>query len=353
MRRTSKRKTDARADDSGIAFASFRAKRDAVSWKGIGRAVRPSVNANHRISPSTTSSSADQRATSAATEARRAVTSSSDRVKSFTSAPFLWIWMRAPSSFASNASGSSKRARASSTDVAVSASIGAIARPTSSRKAASACAPPVIAASATAGRSPRSMLARRTIARAPRRHSLSHRSSRRRGHPVEGCLRRAPGETSARQASTAPRMPARSAARLPCEPAPDASAMSTRARSTSAIVSEGSPAAGGSEESDAQPTPMRRWRSSPESHATTARTSARSVARRSAAMRFVFADREEVRAISADASATSMRRVIGHRGRAARAIRRLGASRCRLAPPGRRARCQVPQRLPVRASSEA
>ena len=104
-----------------------------------------------------------------------------------------------------------------------------------------------------------------------------------------------------------------SAARRVCEPGPDASPISENARSTAATVSDGADAAGGTVESAAQPTPIRRCRSSPDSHATTARTSSVSAAHSSAASRFVFAERALVVATSADASATSTRRVTGPR----------------------------------------
>ena len=77
------------------------------------------------------------------------------------------------------------------------------------------------------------------------------------------------------------------------------------AASTSATVSDGSAAGAGWSLSVAQPTPIWRWVSSPDSHATAAGVSAGASSRSSAASRSTFPPRAEVARTAADVSTSS------------------------------------------------
>ena len=102
--------------------------RAAVTWNGSGRPFGASAIA----SPSNTAAVTGSARTASTTSGTRAVMSSSVRVNTATSAPWRWIWIRAPSSFHSIAAVPS-RSSAAVTLSAVWASIGCSGRPTSSR----------------------------------------------------------------------------------------------------------------------------------------------------------------------------------------------------------------------------
>src|ERR1700712_5379559 len=81
--------------------------------------------------------------------------------------------------------------------------------------------------------------------------------------------------------------------------------MSVNAASTPVTVSDGSGAGGGIERSAAQPTPICRCGSSPDSQDTTIAASPGSALRSTSAIRAVLASREDVPPTSAEAVATS------------------------------------------------
>ena len=274
--------------------------REPVTWNGSGRpSARRAI-----ASPSSTALRASRASVAATTSGSRDVRSSSDREKTATSSPSRWTWMRAPSSFQSTAP-SPTFSMASPSEAPGDASIGLSGRPTWSRKCSSPASPSRSAASATTRGSPQSMVARSTAVR---------------GMPVAAATASAITPASApwrRSPATSPRRKACSGAvawanravtasrRAACEPAPSSAAMRANAASTSATPSSGASAGGGSSRSVAQPTPVRRWRSSPLRKATPGSISPgpswRSAAPSSSALRL----RERVAPTAAEVAASS------------------------------------------------
>ncbi len=128
-----------------------------VSWNGRGRPSAPSAIA----SPSTTADRAQSRRAAATAAGTPAVTSRRLRVKTRTASPSRWICTRMPSSLTSTAA-APVRPSASATDGADCASIGSTGWNTCNWNACNPSPPSRSAASATAGRSPDTMSARRT-----------------------------------------------------------------------------------------------------------------------------------------------------------------------------------------------
>ena len=121
---------------------------------------------------------------------------------------------------------------------------------------------------ATAGRSPPSIAARCTAA-AGIPAALATASAM---MPASAPWRSSPPSSRSRKVCSvsvaAAKSPARSSARRACDPVPDTAPMSAKVASTPVTVSTGCDAGGGRDRSDAQPTPIWRWRSSPDSHDT-------------------------------------------------------------------------------------
>ena len=196
-----------------------------------------------------------------------------------------------------------------STSGAVEASIGCSGRPTSSPTAAQARL-------ALGQRDRRRRRRGRRAASAPaappaagrRRHARPRRSSRRPARPGAG--RRAAAR--ARNACSgsvarAKQRGQRRAARAPASPGPAAAPIRSNAASTSATVSDGSAAGAGRSRSDAQPTPIWRWRSSPDRYATPISTSSGAIRPSAAASVAIFSSRAEVAPTAAEVSARSLR----------------------------------------------
>ena len=186
--------------------------------------------------------------------------------------PARCICTRAPSSFASKTAVPPSVSSASATPAAVWASIGPTGRPTRRVNASSAAVPLVNAAAATAGSrrpaSPRAVPRRRGSAPPWRPHRPSHRPAR------PGAARR-PAAAAGMSARFRLRreQSATNSARRACEPLPDTAPIAERAASTPVTVRPGCTAAGGNDRKAAQPTPIWRCGSSPESHETTIATS--------------------------------------------------------------------------------
>ena len=195
------------------------------------------------------------------------------------------------------------------TPAAVCASIGPTGRPTRRVNASSAAVPPVNAAAATAGRSPPSIAARRTAARGNLRGLRRPRRPSRRPARL-GAARRSAGaaETSARLRLRDENNSATSSARRACEPLPATAPIAEKVASTPTTVRLGCAAAGGNDRKAAQPTPIWRCGSSPESHATTIATSAGSDLAwpSSSAIRAILASREAEPPTSTEVVATSI-----------------------------------------------
>src|ERR687898_787515 len=295
-----------------------------VSWNMRGSSSSPTPMA----SPSSTRLSAGSDRASSAMPGRRAVTSLRLRVKIRTSSPTLCTWMRAPSSFHSTDASvptvspvpspppaaslpllPATSAKASATSVAVWANIGWTGRSSVSPTAASPASPSVSAISATAGRSPPSIAARRIVSRgtpaalatasvtspsnAPWRSSPT---SRRRSRSCSGAV-------------AAPSSARSSAARAACEPGPLRPAGRSSGASTSAISSCGSSAGSASMPATVrQPTPMRPCRGVPVRIATTTGTSPGASRPNSSASAAALRDRARVEATSAVVATTSANR---------------------------------------------
>ena len=207
---------------------------------------------------------------------RRSVTSLRLRVQTPTSSPRRWTWMRAPSSFHSTDAGPGgssplapvASASASVTSAAVCASIGCTGRSTVSPTAVSPASPSSRAMTATRGRSPASIAARRTA----RERDVERLGGGVGDEPLEGAVpqladeqaadevllvlgRRARGGRAAgRTGPSASRPRSGSPARRGCG----------RGRAT---VSDGAGAGGTSRLATVrQPTPMRPWRGAAPRH---------------------------------------------------------------------------------------
>ena len=173
-----------------------------------------------------------------------------------------------PSSFHSTAAGLTFSI-AAATSAAGEASIGRMPRPTCSPIARSASAPPAIAVAATAPRSPCSISARRRSAGGHvggARGGLGHHAleraladAARQQRAQERLLApgRAPEQRGERRAPRGLRARARRARRSP-----------RRRRRRRSRDSEAVPTGGGASRTAAQPTPIWRWRSSPDRNAT-------------------------------------------------------------------------------------
>ena len=213
-----------------------------------------------------------------------------------------------PSSFQSTATGMPPSpSSAAGTDAAVDASIGCTGRPTCSRNSASAGSPPARAAAATGATAPRSMTARRT----ERGGTPAARATASTMTPSSAPCRSSPDTSDRRKtcssAVAAPKSSATIRRRSPAEPVPAAPAARSRSRSTAATFSVDSAAAAGRSRSEAQPIPVRRCRSSPESHGTTIATSSGPASCSATASSSTLASRRVVDDTARDTVTTSRR----------------------------------------------
>ncbi len=275
--RTSKTKSASGTEDRRVVTSRRLLVRAAVSWNGRGRPASSSAIA----SPSRTTEWTASDRTASTSSGTRAVMSSRVRVNTHTSSPARCSWTRMPSSFHSNAAGPTGEvcARALATSGADWASIGRIGRPTSSATARRLSTPSRSAAAAIGGNAPRSMNARRTSASgtsaaAAIASTMTPSCAPCRNSPPASAIRNArSGSVAAANSSPS------SAARRACEPGPESAAMRAKALSTNDNVREGSDGgvfgSGSSlaSRSAAQPTPVRRWRNSPERKAAAISTS--------------------------------------------------------------------------------
>ena len=231
-----------------------------VSWNGCGRPSGRSAIA----SPSSTASRTGSARAKSTTSGTRAVTSWRWRVKTRTSSPALWSWIRAPSSLYSKVAAPS-RSIAASTSSAVLASMGAIGESSRSEKRPRPAAPSSSAARATSPTWPEYMAACRTSAAgSPEAFAIASRS-----RPSSAPCRSSPTSSSPRKRRSAASARAKSARRacvfLSPDPAPLSPAIASAARSTSASVSR-SPCGEASVIADwsvLHPRPMRPWGSVP------------------------------------------------------------------------------------------
>ncbi len=215
--------------------------------------------------------------------------------------------MRAPSSFHSTAAGWTF-ASAAPMSAAGWASIGWSGWPTRRRSAASPGSPSVRAIVATAPRSPRSMSPRRTEA------SLTSAAFATASviTPASAPWRRSPASSRTRNRCSASlvramRSPSRRR-RSATDPGPAHAPIRSNAASTSATVRSDAPSpAAGASRSAAQPTPICRWRSSPDRNATPAGTSAGSRRRSAPARWATFSRRADVAPTARDVSTSSAR----------------------------------------------
>ncbi len=215
--------------------------------------------------------------------------------------------MRAPSSLCSTTQLPSS-VSASSSDSAGEASMGRSGRPTSSRNASRASAPPASAATAVSGNRPDSMNARRTVspgtsAAEAIASSITPSSAPCRSSPVSRRRRKSCSASVARPNSAASRSTRRCA-----EPLPDVVATSPSAASTSATVSPACAAAGTDRSTTVrQPAPIRPCRGVPMRKDTTATTTSAVAPRTNADNALTLARRDRVAATAADVSTTSER----------------------------------------------
>src|SRR5688572_11995734 len=289
-------------DDSGVVSGptAFVPKRLIVTWNASGR---PSAR-NAIASPSRTSEAAAKPRTAAAISGTRSVMSARLRVNTATSSPRRWAWIRAPSSFHSTY-GSTTRSSPDGMSFAVCASIGPIGWSGDSRNRDSPSRPSRMATSATVGRSPASMDARRTsaignpaalaTASAMTPSSAPWRSSPRKSPTNSRCSGSVAREKSWESASR----------RAACEPAPEIPFSRVIAASTSRTSSDGSAAGARRSLSAAQPTPTVPCGSSPERYDTAIATSSGAAPCRHSVKRATFASRDDVDATSADVAAIS------------------------------------------------
>src|SRR6478735_3936949 len=188
---------------------------------------------------------------------------------------------------------------------AEAASIGRTGRPTTSPTCSSDSTPPTAARRATSAVVPASMVARRTTASGTAYAFATAPSTT----PSSAPWRRLPVIRSTRKrCSSAVARPIRvtsSALRDAVEPAPAVAASRPKAASTSATVRLASSAGSGSEPSERNPTPRRRWGRTPERWETTTPTSAGSQRAKSSASAWVLAVRDRVAATARDAVTTS------------------------------------------------
>ena len=244
-------------------------KVDAVSWNISGDS-----GPNPISSPSSTTDSTSNDATSSHTAGSRSVTSLRLRVNNETSEPVRWICNRMPSSLACTTDSPSSP-NASVTEAEVAANIGCTPLPTSSPIASRPSRPSSSATSATAPRSPVNMAARRTEATGtPAALAIAVVIT-----PSRAPCRRPPVRTDARNSPSAsvaaPSRPPSRSARAAFEPDPEIAEISSIAKSTSATVNEVcSLAAKSRSRTAAQPTPIRPWRISPVNRPTTIGASA-------------------------------------------------------------------------------
>ena len=209
-------------------------------------------------------------------------------MKTRISSPARCTWIRAPSSFHST-DASPNSSTADPTSSSLAASIGLIARSTSSPTPASAARPSPRASAAVRPRSPFSINARRTaaagtsaaraIAAAMTPSSAPWRSS-----PSKRRRMNSPSDSVA-----APSSSSRAWRRRPADPGPLSDATSSIAVSSPAIVSDGSPAGVTSTvERAAQPTPTLPCRGSPVRNPTAAASSSSSRRRSSSASAWIL-----------------------------------------------------------------
>ena len=223
-------------------------------------------------SPSRTMSRTSSARTSSTSSGTRAVMSSRVRVNTRTSSPARCNCTRIPSSFHSSATGPPCEtcARAAATSGADCASIGRTGRPTSRPTARRASTPSRSAAAAIGGNDPRSMNARLTSATgtsaaAAIASTMTPSCAPCRSSPPTSAIRKERSGSVAAAKSTAS-----SAARRACEPDPESAAMRANAASTTVNESVGPdagvfrPCRSRASRSAAQPTPVRRWRNSPD-----------------------------------------------------------------------------------------
>jgi hypothetical protein len=230
-----------------------------VTWNGWGRPSARSASA----SPSRTTASTDSREVASTISGTRVVTSARFRVNARTSAPSRWTCSRAPSSFHSTDAGRI-RSNASPIASALWASIGWSGDRTWSRKRDRPAGPSASAAAATGPRSPPTISARRTdeagtSAARETASTITPSSAPWRISPVRSPRRNRCSDSVARpnSSSTARR-------RATCEPGPRVAPTLRRAASTSRTLRVGVDAGDGTSRSDAHPTPIGSWGSTPD-----------------------------------------------------------------------------------------
>ena len=294
---TSNRNTDSGTSEAGTS----RAARAAVSWNARGRPSGRSAIS----SPSKTASRTGSARSAATTSGSREVMSSSVRVNSRTSPSARCAWIRMPSSFHSTAASPPIFARASSMVGALAASMGLTGRPTWSPNFASAAPPPPSAAPAVAGSEPLSMTARRTSATG----TSAARATASVMTPSRAPWRSSPDSSRTRKycssAVAALSSSPTSSLRAAADPLPASAPIRVNASSTAPTVSDGFSAGGGAARSAAQPTPICRWGSSPDSQATTIGASCGDAERSAVASASILASRARVPATVRDTSASS------------------------------------------------
>jgi hypothetical protein len=169
---------------------------------------------------------------------------------------------------------------------------------------ASSALPPLSAARAARGSDPLSMTARRTSASG----TPAARATASVITPSSAPCRSSPDSSRTRKncssAVAAPNSSATSRLRSAADPFPATAPITVNAASTSAIVSDGACAAGGSDRSAAHPTPICRCGSSPDRYATTTGTSSGPASARAAASAATFPSRAGVSPTSRDTPAT-------------------------------------------------
>ena len=307
---------------STVSRAPSAPNRAIVSWKGRGT----SFSSRARVSPSRITACTGIRRTISTTSGSRCVMSARLRVNTQTSSPARCTWMRAPSSLYST-DASPTVAIASAALAAVPASIGMIARPTTSPTASSSSAVPVIASTAVSARSPESIAARRTLAASrPEARTIASRST-----PSSAPVRSSPTITRARKSHSAAGRPPGEAWSVALRVAdrPGAGCRGQRfERGVDVARSSGSARRRARPRGVAmprQPTPIRPCRGLAVRRPTAGANSSGSSALRSSASASIFASRERVAVTASTVSTTRASSMVSSpRGRGSASPSRTG-----------------------------
>ena len=220
-----------------------------------------------------------------------------------------------PSSLVSTTAGRPVLATASAGDGALAASIGRTGWPTRSETASSPARPEVASTTAAAAVEPSSIAARRRVVAGTSYASATPSCTSESSAPWRTSSNTRPRSSrcsaSVARANSSATAPDRRAA----DPGPATPARRSKAESTSRTVSSGAGAGAGRSPREAQPTPVRRWRSVPERYVTTSSSSAgrpssvgvaggAATSRTAAAIAARLAIRDDVAATAADVSAS-------------------------------------------------